>query len=260
MINTVITDGVTMDYMVLGRGAIPLVILPGVSLQSVLLSAPVLEGLFAPFTEKHTVYLFDRRREMPEEYDVAAMAEDTARAMEALGLSGAHVYGASQGGMIAQVLAARYPALVSRLAVSSTICRQNDLSRRVFGEWVRLSGEGKHEELNRLMFSQIYSPEYLQKNQEAFDFLARQGTEEEFRRLDIMCRACRTFDAWDEVGNIRCPVWATGSRRDNVLGWEGTREIAEKTGGQYFLYEGYSHAAYDEAPDFLPRLQAFFDQ
>ncbi len=236
-----------------------MVVLPGVSLQSVLLSAPALEQLLGTFTDKHTVYLFDRRREMPEDYDVAAMAEDTARAMAALGLAAAHVYGASQGGMIALVLAARYPELVSRLAVASSICRQNDMSRQVFDGWVRMSEAGEREKLNRLMFSQIYSPEHLQKNREAFDFLARQGTEEEFHRLGIMCRACRTFDAWDEVGNIRCPVWAAGSRRDQVLGWEGSREIAEKTGGQYFLYEGYSHAAYDEAPDFLRRLQKFFE-
>ncbi len=57
---------------------------------------------------------------MPEEYSVYDMAEDTEKAMDELGLAGAIIYGVSQGGMIAQVIALKRPDLVSRLVLCST--------------------------------------------------------------------------------------------------------------------------------------------
>jgi pimeloyl-ACP methyl ester carboxylesterase len=55
-------------------------------------------------------------------YTLADMAEDAAALLSELGLAPAHVIGASQGGMIAQTLAARHPAQVRSLVslMSST--------------------------------------------------------------------------------------------------------------------------------------------
>lgn len=48
-------------------------------------------------------------------YSLADMANDTVGLMDALGLERAHVVGASMGGMVAQLVAALYPARVSSL-------------------------------------------------------------------------------------------------------------------------------------------------
>jgi pimeloyl-ACP methyl ester carboxylesterase len=53
-------------------------------------------------------------------YTLATMADDTAGLMDALGIASAHVCGASMGGMIAQQLAARYPARVKSLTLMMT--------------------------------------------------------------------------------------------------------------------------------------------
>jgi pimeloyl-ACP methyl ester carboxylesterase len=56
-----------------------------------------------------------RRRFRPEQYTLSDMATDTAELIERLGISPAHVVGASMGGMIAQVLAAEHPERVRSL-------------------------------------------------------------------------------------------------------------------------------------------------
>ena len=53
-------------------------------------------------------------------YNLTDMAEDTARLIKALQLGKTHLLGASMGGMIAQIVAARYPSLVQRMALMFT--------------------------------------------------------------------------------------------------------------------------------------------
>jgi pimeloyl-ACP methyl ester carboxylesterase len=61
------------------------------------------------------------RRFVREQYDLSDMARDTAGLIDALGIRPAHVVGISLGGMIAQTLAALYPAHVrSLVSIMST--------------------------------------------------------------------------------------------------------------------------------------------
>ncbi len=53
-------------------------------------------------------------------YKLTDMAEDTVRLIKALNLGKTHLIGASMGGMIAQIVAARYPSLVDRMALMFT--------------------------------------------------------------------------------------------------------------------------------------------
>ena len=53
-------------------------------------------------------------------YNLTDMAEDTVRLIKALQLGSTHLLGASMGGMIAQIVAARYPSLVRRMALMFT--------------------------------------------------------------------------------------------------------------------------------------------
>ncbi|AWT49145.1 alpha/beta hydrolase [Psychrobacter sp. YP14] len=53
----------------------------------------------------------------PVPYRLTDMADDAAHLIQALGLSQVHVLGASMGGIIAQILSAKYPHLINRLAL-----------------------------------------------------------------------------------------------------------------------------------------------
>jgi pimeloyl-ACP methyl ester carboxylesterase len=69
-----------------------------------------------PDVPEPTLRQMIRRRFDPRQYDLDDMAEDTAGLIEALGLGPVHLVGASMGGMIGQVLAARRPELVRSFA------------------------------------------------------------------------------------------------------------------------------------------------
>ena len=66
----VYTDVFSMAYIRFGHGKNPLVILPGLSIQSMIPLVPVLVKQYEIFTKDFTVYLFDRRKDMPDNYSV----------------------------------------------------------------------------------------------------------------------------------------------------------------------------------------------
>ena len=98
-----LSDG-DMDTIRFGSGARTLVMLPGVGdgLKTVKGMALPFALLYRKLAKDYTVYVFSRRRELPEHSTTREMAQDVNEAMTVLGLSGAAVVGVSQGGMIAQ--------------------------------------------------------------------------------------------------------------------------------------------------------------
>ena len=257
-IRTVSTDGFQMDYFTFNHGKKPMVILPGVSVRPVTGSASAVAAQYRALTAEHTVTLFDRKHGIEPGYDVRRMADDTAAAMKALGIEGADVYGTSQGGMIAQILAIRYPELVGRLVLASSLSRQNAVSRQTFSDWCRLAAGEDIRALNRHITERVYSPAYRERYARAFEALETVGTEADRRRFEVLAWACGEFDCYDELDQIRCPVMLIGSRQDRVLTGEASEEIAARLDCPVYIYEGYSHAVYDEAPDCLARVMDFF--
>ena len=115
-----VTDSMEMEYFRFGRGDKVMVILPGLSVQSVMGSAEAVADAYGCFSDDFTVYLFDRRKDIPESYSIEDMAMDTLDAFHALGLKDIFLFGASQGGMIALQIAVTEPDLICRLALGST--------------------------------------------------------------------------------------------------------------------------------------------
>ena len=258
-----IRDAVTvgtwsMDYVRFGSGRRAFIILPGISLQSVLLSAGAVQAAYADFAQRYTVYLFDRRRELPQTYSVKQMTDDTAAVMQRLGIADADVFGASQGGMMALQMALDHPQLVHAAVISSGMARPCEKMNAVFAQWIALADAADVRALNRSFFEKVYSPSTLEAVREQLPLLETQGTPEDCARFAVLCRACLGFDLYDRLPEIRRPLLALGGRLDAVLTPQATEEIIRRTGCAGYIYEDFGHAVYDEAPDYRERMLDFF--
>lgn len=253
-------DNNTIDYITFGNGKKPFVIIPGLSLVSVMNSADAVAQAYEQFADDYTVYLFDRARNITDGYAIENMADDTAEAMKKLGIADAYIFGASQGGMIAQYIAIKHPSLVKRLVLGSSASRLSDRAKDNLNTWVTLAREQKLEMLNHSINTLVYSKEFLAGfDAEFLAQLEKVGTTEDMQKFSKVASACFSFDVYNELSKIQCPVLVIGAKNDAVLGVVASNEIAEKLGCELYIYDG-AHAVYDEAPDYKDRLQAFFEK
>jgi pimeloyl-ACP methyl ester carboxylesterase len=79
-------------------------------------------------------------------YNLGDMARDTCGLLDALGIASAHVVGASMGGMIAQVLASRYPGRVRTLTSMISTTGAPKIGRPALSTWLRLAARPPRSE------------------------------------------------------------------------------------------------------------------
>lgn len=258
---TLVVDDGEMDYIVFGRGDRPLAMLPGLGdgLSTVRGKALPFALAYRTYAREYRVYLFSRKTRLEKNTSIRDMARAQGAAMAALGLSHAAVLGVSQGGMVAQHLAAGRPELVDRLVLAVTSARQNPVLQRVVGRWMELARQGRYRELVIDTAEHSYSEGYLRRYRPLYPLLTRVGRPKDFRRFLIQAAACLRHDAREELDRISCPVLVIGGTEDRIVGPEAAPELAECIpDSRLFLYEGFGHAAYEEGRDFHARVQSFF--
>ncbi len=252
-----------MDYIKFGSGAKNLVILPGLSIVSVIPAAPAIEKQYEIFEKDYTVYLFDRRKSLPADYSVYDMAEDTVRAINELKLSEIYLFGTSQGGMMAMYIAARYPDLVKALAAGSAPYRVSEEQSKIFENWIALAENEKREELYLSFGEKVYPDNVFEKYKDFFRQISKGVTKEDLKRFVILAKGVFGFDLSDVADKIICPFYATGDTEDLIFGETASeleRVMKHNSKFEKFVYQGYGHASYDAAPDYANRLFEFFNK
>ena len=255
---TICTDSFTMDFFRFGRGKDTLIILPGLSVDSVMNYADAVAEAYRLLADDFTIYVFDRRKELPAAYSVREMAEDTVAAIRSLGLDRVSLFGASQGGMIAMVAAIEHPGLVSRLILgSSSACLEPEQYRTV-DRWIQLARAGNAIDLYLAFGEAIYPPAVFEQSRDLLAAAAASVTEEDLRRFVILAEGMKGFDVAGRLQEISCPVLVLGSADDRVLGPAAAGQIADRIKDcRLYMYDSWGHAAYDTAPDYKERLLRF---
>lgn len=198
------TGSVTLHYEQAGAGS-PLILLHGNGE-----SSAIFDKALPLLAEKFTVYAIDSRghgESSPvSEYHYADMAEDVAAFIRLLGLESPIVYGFSDGGIIALLLAIHHPELISR----------------IIGSGVNVAPEGlKARWLWLMRLQHLLRPDPL---------------------LQLMLTEPHITD--EELRLIRCPALITAGSRD-MLRQRHMRHIADTIpGGRYLVLSGEEHGSY----------------
>ena len=249
-----------MDYIRFGRGRRALVMLPGVGdgLKTVRGMALPFALLYRELARDFTVYVFSRRRDLPEHMTTREMAADLNEAMERLGLARAAVVGVSQGGMIAQWLAIDHPDKVEKLVLIVTLSRPNDTIRAVIARWSDMARRRDYRGILLDTAERSYSEKRLRQARASYALLGRVGRPRSFERFLTQAESCATHDAYGELGHIGCPTLVIGGREDRIVTGQASEEIAARIpGSRLRMYEGLGHGLYEEAPDFPTCVAAF---
>src|SRR5437588_8321525 len=213
---TVQVDGAQIAYRRVGNG-LPLLVLNGFAATTADWDPSFIDGL----ASSNELILVDNRgigrsTDDGKPFDIARLADDAARLIDALGYEHTSVLGWSMGGFIAQMLALEHSHCVNKLILLSTDSGGADAdlaSRDVWSQLVDMSGTS-HEQARRLL-SLLFPSDVAESIYRQFgDIVAAARA-----RLspELVNRQAAAMDAWHHngVGDLReisAPVLiATGS-------------------------------------------------
>ena len=252
----------SMDYVTFGKGKDPMVIIPGLGdgLQTV-------KGMAMPFSityrilaERYKIYVFSRINELRQGYTTRDMAADVAEAMETLNLDAAYVMGISQGGMIAQWLAVDFPERVQRLILAVTTAKPSQLARERIEHWQKLSQSGTFRDLMLDIAKHSYTQKSYQKWRFLSNIMGRLGRIKDEKRIAIQSQSCLTHDSLEVLKEIQCPTLVLGALEDDVIGVDGSKELAKAISGcQLLILKHSGHALYEENKAFQEAVCEFLN-
>lgn len=253
-------EKIKMDYFSFGKGKRILAIIPGLSIKSVMNSANDIVEAYNILSSDFTIYVFDRKMAMPDNYSIFDMANDTAYVIKKLGINKLSLFGASQGGMISMVIAINYPELVENLIVGSSSAFCTTQASKIFKEWILLANERKCTELCLSFGRYIYPKEVFDKYHDFFIEMSKIIDDKELDNFIIMTRSMLDFNILKDLYKIKCPILDLSSKDDLIFGIEASNNLAEALiNNEYvsYLYDDYGHAAYDLAPDYKRKIAEF---
>ncbi|WP_404787893.1 alpha/beta fold hydrolase [Altericista sp. CCNU0014] len=133
-------SNIEMYYEVHGSGE-PVVLIHGLSMDSSTWfnQVPVL-------SQNYKVVVFDNRgvgqTDAPnKDYSTEMMADDAVALLKFLNVDNAHILGFSMGGMIAQIIALKYPELVKSLLLNATATQFPAKAKHLIQTWLRMLNE-----------------------------------------------------------------------------------------------------------------------
>jgi pimeloyl-ACP methyl ester carboxylesterase len=200
------------------------------------------------------------RRFHPDQYDLADMAGDTARLIDALALGASHVVGVSMGGMIGQTLAARHPPHVrSLVSVMSTTGATGvgwaapSTLRMMF----RRPPRDREQAANRAveMWGQIGSRGFPFDEQRIRDLAAREFERDRHIAAGTgrqLAAVIKSGDRTAELGRVTAPTLVLHGDRDQMVHPSGGKATAAAIeGARLRMIEGMGH---DLPAGALPQL------
>jgi pimeloyl-ACP methyl ester carboxylesterase len=235
-------NGVNLWHRVTGEGE-PVVQIHGAGFGHFNLDpvTPILNDHF-------TVVDYDQRgygqSDKPDQhYDMEVWADDAVALMDALDIESAHIHGSSMGGMIAIVVAGKYPDRTRSAVINCAAAKLGRAGQLIFRNWIDLArddpdGPGSRT-LAELIAWQAVNIEFLEANPDVVDHIQQILTDSnEVGPYTAACQAMIDMDLTPWLGMIKAPSLVIGGDLDIMTPWDqGPNGV-----GQEGIYQGISGA------------------
>ena len=184
-------------------------------------------------------------------FTIADMADDTASLLDALGISSAHVFGVSLGGMVAQELTLRHPGRVRRLVLACTHAGPRTAARSP--EWaVCLFNESRDmpradalRHSVRLLFATKTVDERPELIEETLAVMRNNNQPKTSYLLQL--GAVLMHDTFDRLPQIIHPTLVLTGTEDTLVDPNNSRMIASRIpGAQLIEFEQTGHVFFTE--------------
>jgi pimeloyl-ACP methyl ester carboxylesterase len=253
-----------MFYESRGSGE-PLLMIYGLGGNATFWSPQLLERLARDFR----VIVFDNRgagrTDKPDApYSIELFADDTAGLLRALGVPRAHVLGISMGGMIAQELVLRHPAIAQTLTLGCTTAGGKNSLPPPPDAMASLTAppDGRtDEEIMREGWPFLFTRNYIDSHRAELeagipDLIKFAMPAFAYRR---QLEAIFTFNTYERLGEIRTPTLVVTGAEDKLLPAANSQIIAQRIpGARCHLIANSGHLFFNETTDeFLSLFVSF---
>lgn len=244
---------INLYYEIHGTGK-PLLLIHGLGLDSGAWIGQVLA-----LSSTYQVITFDNRgagrTDAPEvPYSTEMMAEDTIALLDVLGVDRIHVLGFSMGGLIAQILAIKYPDRVQSLVLASTAAKLPAISKQVIQGWAQLLKEKIRPGMRvKVQLPWLFTNDFLQSDaivDELINLSLRYPYQPTVSGFTGQVAACVAHNMLDQLSQIAVPTLVLAGQEDILIPVKASQEmVLNLPNATLQIIDHASHNFFWEMPD-----------
>lgn len=208
------------------------------------------------FSKRHKVIRYDCRgqgqSDKPEiEYSQEMHADDLINLMDKLDIHKAHLVGLSNGGMIAQHFAIKYPDRIGALALVDTCSYIDTLLDTIVRVWIKATEIGGSELRYDATIPFIFSENFIKKNQANISAMKQHSIEINPPKAVInLANACLKHNITDRLSEIKAPTLIIVGEEDILIPPKYSKLLNEKIfGSKLVIMKKCGHVTTLEKPE-----------
>ncbi len=184
------------------------------------------------FSEKYQVLTYDCRgqglSDKPNHvYPTEMHADDLKALLDRVNIKKAHVVGLSNGGMVAQHLAVKYPEKLGALALVDTTSHIDTLLDLILKSWIKATELKDNLFRFDVALPLIFSGDFIERNLGAIETLREMSAQKAAEPIINLAKGCRTHNIKDRLSEIKAPTLIIVGEDDILIPLKHSRALHE---------------------------------